>query len=121
MKIVIETIPHEKQRYDTVGDYWMDKDGTMQVRISEEDTEKGIFLTMIHELVEAFLTKYQGVNWNDIEEFDKKLLITKPDAEPGDDKNAPYYKQHHLATAIEMILAHELGINWENYNNYEKD
>jgi hypothetical protein len=33
MRINIEVIPHEQQRYPTVGDYWME-DGVQQVRIS---------------------------------------------------------------------------------------
>ena len=36
MKINIETIPHGDQRYPTVGDYWDDSDGVVQVRVSEQ-------------------------------------------------------------------------------------
>jgi hypothetical protein len=33
--ITIKVIPDSKQRYETSGDYWIDKRGTIQVRISK--------------------------------------------------------------------------------------
>ena len=31
MKMKIESIPHDEQRYPTVGDYWVDEHGVEQV------------------------------------------------------------------------------------------
>jgi len=28
---------------------------------------------------------------------------------------SPYDKEHHFATGVEILLAKELGINWEKY------
>ena len=34
MNITIKTIAHDKQRYDTVGDWWFDDEGDLQIRVS---------------------------------------------------------------------------------------
>jgi hypothetical protein len=36
--------------------------------------------------------------------------------EPGDDPRAPYYKEHFFATNIERMIAHEMGIDWNEYS-----
>ena len=61
MKINIETIPHGDQRYPTVGDYWDDENGVMQVRVSDMKDWRYEALVIIHELVEMFLTKHRGI------------------------------------------------------------
>ena len=33
------------------------------------------------------------------------------DAEPGDDPRAPYRREHRFAMLMEMLMAHELGID----------
>src|SRR5258708_6317856 len=118
MRINIKTIPHNKQRYDTCGDYWVDKRGTIQVRISEESNEKYEWLVLLHELTEMCLAKYQGVDWDKIDAFDIEFEKNRKgwdNSEPGDAENSPYYKQHHLATVVERLICHELELNWEEY------
>ena len=36
--------------------------------------------------------------------------------DPGFDSDAPYRKEHHFATAIEMLLAKELDVDWRAYD-----
>ena len=61
MKILIETIKHSEQRYPTVGDYWTDSDGTLQVRVSEMGDDRYALLVAVHEVIEAFLCQ-QGTH-----------------------------------------------------------
>jgi hypothetical protein len=113
VKIIIETIPHEKQRYDTCGDYWTDENGTRQFRISEMGDERYEFLVALHEMVEQELCRLRGVTESSIDDFD----MSHPDLdEPGLDPAAPYHIEHMTATEIEHWMAHEMGVDWEAYD-----
>lgn len=114
-KIIIQTIPHKKQRYPTLGDYW-ETNKTIEFRVSQSD-EKAEMLILIHELVEAFLTKVRKIKWEDIDNFDIQLDKINPELEPGDQKEAPYYKEHQIATIIERLLCFEMGLSWEEYEH----
>ena len=37
--------------------------------------------------------------------------------EPGDDPRAPYHREHEFAGCVERLLAHELGIDWNDYED----
>ncbi len=121
MKIIIETLPHEQQRYDTVGDWWIDPDGTWQLRVSELPTkwalfpEKFAFLVALHELVEMALCQAAGINQAKVDEFDFKWKEHDGIDEPGEDEDAPYYTQHQMAMGIERTVAAMLGVNWVEY------
>lgn len=118
MKIVIETIPHKEQRYETVGDYWWDEDGTLQMRISDMGNDNYAFLVAIHEMAEAWLIKHQGIKEEDITDFDKKYEAERPEgdeSEPGDDPTAPYHLEHGFATGIERMMCAALAIPWRDY------
>lgn len=112
--IFTQVIPHSCQVYDTAGDYeefhkhWV-------VRISELRNWKFEFLVLIHELVEMALTKANGVDWKDIDEFDKNGEGSQhPD--PGMLPHAPYHHEHVKATYIEQKVAKMLGVDWDEYN-----
>jgi hypothetical protein len=121
--IEFRTIPHAGQRYETAGDYWTDKEGVEQFRVSYLPDWRHGFLIFLHEVVEDGLCKDRGINEEDIKAFDIKFneevdeRLHDPDAEPGDDPRAPYYKEHQFATAIEKLFCHELGLNWQEYES----
>lgn len=115
MRIVIETIPHDKQRYPTCGDWWTDKDGTWQIRVSEMHQSKAEFLVAIHELAEMALCKAHDVDEDAITVFDTHWSSFGNILEPGDDFSAPYYREHQVACAIERFFASQLGISWPWY------
>jgi hypothetical protein len=69
-------------------------------------------LVAIHELIEATLCDQANVDEVDVTNFDVKFM---GDGEPGDSLNAPYHKQHRIATGIEVLLAQELGVDWQGY------
>lgn len=121
MKIQIETIPHDQQRYPTVGDWqWLDQH-TLIIRVSELTDWRREALVAIHELVEVLLCKERKISEQAVDDFDKKYERKRKaglkayQGEPGDHKFAPYRKEHFFATNIEALLAGELGVDWPDY------
>ena len=130
MEIHIKTIPAEHQRYPTVGDYWYDTEGVLQVRITEmpesispELAEFYTKMIIVHELSEEALTKFRGLTEPEIADFDKYYEMRREqglvpeDSEPGFDNNAPYLREHTLSTAIEMQMCAMAGLSWSDYDN----
>lgn len=118
MNITIEIIPHEKQRYPTVGDWQYDKNGNLKILVSKMHDERFEMLVAVHELIEVLMCRHDGVSQELVDGFDMEFEKNrKPDgdSEPGDDPAAPYHFQHSLATGIERILAVQLSVPWEDY------
>jgi hypothetical protein len=123
--ILIETIPHEKQRYPTVGDYFTEgSPGDKQLRVihvSQMDNPDYEFLVALHELVESYLVQKRGIPDQAIDRFDisfearRSAGLVPKHAEPGDDPSAPYYQEHGFATLIERMMARELDVDWDGY------
>lgn len=111
--ITIETIPHAQQRYETVGDYFRDAYGTLQIRVTSLGDRRSELLVAIHELVEQVLTEAAGIPNEVIDRFD----MGHPELDdPGADPRAPYHRQHTIATSIEMLLCAELGMSWADHD-----
>jgi hypothetical protein len=121
MKIHIETIPHEDQRYPTVGDYW-EQDGVEQVRVSKMKDWRYEILVTVHELVEMAITRHRGIPEEAISEFDIAFEKSREErltiGEPGDHPQAPYRREHFFATSLERLLAAELEVDWPEYERY---
>ncbi|MBV9081976.1 MAG: hypothetical protein JOZ62_04815 [Acidobacteriaceae bacterium] len=122
LRMHIETIPHESQRYPTVGDYWCDENGIEQIRVSEMMDWRYEVLVAVHEIVEMALTRQRGISEEGITEFDVKFEENKSKGlvggEAGDNVNAPYRKEHFFATNLERLFAAELGVDWFEYDRY---
>jgi len=115
--INILVIPHASQRYNTVGDYWIDG-GVTQIRISDLGNPDYESLILMHELTELMLCRKAGITIEMIDEFDfafAKRRATEDASEPGNDPNAPYYQEHQFATKVEKEMAEKLGVDWETY------
>lgn len=118
MKINIETIPHNQQRYPTVGDWFWDADEVLHIRVSALSDWRREALIAVHELVEVLLCKQDGVTTAEVDSFDKAYEGSRQEgdeSEPGDEPNAPYVRQHCIATGVERILAAGLGVSWKEY------
>lgn len=113
MKVVIETIDHVDQRYDTVGDWTYEADGTLRIFVSNMGDDRYAFLVGVHEAIEAFLCKQKGITGAMVDIFDMGF---KGEDEPGDDPKSPYFHQHQFATAIELQLAAALDVDWDVYD-----
>jgi hypothetical protein len=78
-------------------------------------------LVLIHELVEIFLMQHRKIVLDESDKFD--ILFEKEREEgkhgvidePGDDPRCPYGREHRFAENIERMLAHELGVDWNEY------
>jgi hypothetical protein len=119
MNILLETIAHEAQRYPTVGDWVLDGD-SIRIMVSKMEPEDYSFLVGLHELVEVWLCKKRGISQESVDAFDieyEKKRSEGDESEPGDDPEAPYYREHQFATEIEKMMAAELGVDWEIYNS----
>lgn len=115
MKITIEVIPHNQQRYNTPGDWQY---GTAQtgkdiaIRVSSCENQCHELLLMIHELVEAWLCQQQGITSESVDQFDMKFTGT---IEPGNLSEAPYHFQHAVASSIEEFAASTLCLDFADY------
>lgn len=116
MKITIQTIPHTQQRYNTIGDWLTDQvNGTVRIYVSSLGNWRYEVLVAVHELIEVFCCLHDGVAEESVTKFDKAFVET--DREPGDSPDAPYRKQHCIATGVERIFAACLGVVWVEYEN----
>ena len=113
MNIRINTIPHNQQRYETAGD-WQFLGDELVINVSDMDSFAGLneFLVGIHELIEAMLCRSYGIKEQEVDDWDKAHI---DDADPGAIPGCPYYRQHFLASIIERMLADELDVNWNDY------
>ena len=144
MKLNIEVIPHGEQRYETCGDWWVDNEGIVQVRVSRLSERKYEYLILIHELTEMFLelakrrTKPMPHSRltpkpphedrqlaeliflaDETDRFDKRYEDARPpddnESEPGCEPDCPVYQGHMAASAIENIAAMVLEVNYNKY------
>lgn len=128
MRIIIDTIPHKDQRYDTVGDWVFSKKGDLVITVSQMKDWRHEVLVAFHELVEAFLCKYNGIDEARVSAFDrayeelrKKYPVILGTSEPGDIVTAPYHEQHIAATALEKEFARFLEVIWSKYEKAVND
>ena len=120
MRITIETIAHKDQRYPTVGDWQWDASGNLKISVSDMGDWRYEALVALHELAEVLICKHDGVNQADVDRFDmdyEEHRMEGDDSEPGDSPEAPYNRQHCIATGIERIMAAELGVGWKAYDD----
>ena len=120
-KIIIQTVPDTHQRYNTVGDYYKDEAGNRIFTVSDMNNWRYEFLIAMHELVESALCESRNISDEDIDNFDIKFeeqrLLNPEIGFPGDDSTAPYFNEHQFATKIEKLIAEELCVDWNSYDN----
>lgn len=126
MKIEMKTIKQSEQRYETLGDWWRDENGVLQIRCTHLKNPDSEFLVMLHELVEVYLCEKRGISEKSVSDhdimFEKERSQGKHDdyAEPGDDPRAPYLKEHLVATIVENLVANQLGIDWKEHCEFQQ-
>lgn len=119
-KVSIEFIPHSLQRYPTCGDYWLDENGDLQIRVSLMGNVRSLLAVAIHELFESSGVIANQISMEAIDRFDMEFEKSrKPDdlTEPGDTPEAPYGHLHRLSTIVEMLYADAVELNWEEHEN----
>lgn len=126
MKIIIETIPHENQRYPTCGDWQFINSNYLHIKVSDMQNNDYAFLVGIHEAIEAYLAvKRSGAGVEKVlDAFDMEYENNRKEgdiSEPGDDPSCPVYLEHQVATGVERILAGLLGVEWQKYDQFVSD
>lgn len=112
LNVHIHSKPYRQLRYETYGDYESFADGSLEITVVQLPDWRYESLIALHELVEEMVTRARGITEPEILAFDLAHLEL---ADPGMDTRAPYHKEHVLATAIEMIVAQALGVDWAAY------
>jgi hypothetical protein len=118
-KILIKPINAENHRYPTCGDYIYDReDDTLTIFVSRMEDWRSELAVVVHELFEACACLHDDVDFTKIDSFDVNYELERDkgihpdDAEPGDDKAAPYHRQHVGATFVEKEVCHQLELPW---------
>ena len=117
MRIIVEMIKHAEHRAaagNTVGDYFLDDNNDIQIRISECPDWRVEAAVLVHELVELILVRRQDIALSDIDAWDKSYV---GDDEPGNHPRAPYHKPHVFAEIIERMIVRELGMEWQYHED----
>ena len=119
MNINIQVIPNDQHRPGISGaDWYFDQDRNLQVRVSKMSDWKREVILAIHEACEAILCHYNGVTQQSVDEFDRPFEEAKDNAtNVGDKTDAPYRREHCFATAIERIMAAELDVPFQDYDD----
>lgn len=115
IRIRIDSIAHYKQRYVTLGDWQNRPDGTIEIHVSAMPDWRYEALVAVHELIEVLLCNHRSVGETVVDKWDLDHLDS-PD--PGMERDAPYHREHRFALAIEQLLAHELDVSWQEYEQY---
>lgn len=121
MNVRIEIIPASEQRYPTVGDWTFEENDTLVIKVSRLSDWRREMLVALHELAEVVMCRHAGITQFQVDEFDMAFEKNRPPddtSEPGDHPNAPYRRQHGIATGLERVLAAEMEIDW---NDYERE
>lgn len=122
-KVTITIIPQAMHRYSTVGDWYYDPKGDIQINVSDMGDERASMLVAIHELVEIMLCRHAVpvITQLEVDEFDEHYEEERAKGnplfqdEPGDHVNAPYQQQHNFATSVERMVCAAMGIKWMDY------
>lgn len=114
----VQTIPHQQHPYETVGFWTRAPNGSWRIDVSRLDDWRYEYLVALHELVEMALCVQRGITEEAVTAFDVAYEATRLDgdtSEPGDNPDAPYVKEHAVASTIERLVAGELGVDWDAY------
>lgn len=124
LDIKIKTVPEASVRAEQSGDWWYDqkRQGRITVSVVGDTfcTESELAIA-IHELVEAFLCRRDGVTEQEVVDFDtlyeseRKQGRHHKDEEPGDDPRSPYRLQHAAAIHVERAVCLALDLMWKEH------
>lgn len=121
-KIIIKPINAENHRYPTCGDYIYDReDDTLTIFVSRMGDWRSELAVAIHEAFESCACLAADIDLVKIDQFDMQFERDRDAGkhgeteEPGDDKSAPYNKEHWGATYVEKMTCLRLELDWEQH------
>ena len=114
LKVVSQDEHREKF---SLGDYWIDSNGVLQVRASKLPDNRMSILLLIHELIEVLAAEHKGIPEPVTQAWDIAFEKRCPGstAQAGDEDDCPIREQHLLAEGIERIMAVVFGVSWKQY------
>lgn len=106
------TIPHKKQRYDTLGDYFQEEPDAITFCVTDCGDWRMEAMIFMHELVEYLLVLKAGIPIKEVDAWDLAHLDSE---EPGAEPGCPYRSMHEFAEAFERMIGSALGVGWTEY------
>jgi len=117
----LKTAPLTEIRNNQAGDWKIGKQViAISAQMSNTDSELAV---AIHELIEAWICKRDGITDEQVTEFDELFEKERKDGkhdqfdEAGDDPRAPYWSAHQSATDVEMLVCSALDLPWGEHEN----
>ena len=110
--IEVKVVKHSDQRYPTIGDWQFSQQGQLTIKVSDTDDAHMNFLIAIHEIIEAYLCRANGISAEMVDSHD---LENSDHPDPGSIPGCIYYREHMIATMIERVIAAELQMDWNDY------
>lgn len=129
-EINIKIIPHIEQSSGITGNWYTDKNGVVQISVSQMGDRRAEAMHVVHEIVEWASSIIDPTAMNDEitdiidDDFLKKREkgeLPEGHEEPGFGPSCLYSKGHHIGTAVEMILCQHYGLNWVEYDNHVRE
>jgi hypothetical protein len=115
MKIVISVIPHNEQRYNTVGDWQFALNGDLLINVSDLGNDYYNYLVARHEMDEAILCRRFHVDEEEVTKYDLANPDTAGNDTLSDNLDSPYFDYHNDALASEWQFGRLLGVDWADY------
>jgi hypothetical protein len=122
LNATLKSVPEKLVRSEQAGDWTYGPDGQMIATVVEDRfSPESELLVAIHELVECFLCRRNGVTDHEVVEFDNMWVDELKHGhhsnhdEPGDDPRSPYREEHQAATHVERAACSALGLTWEDH------
>ena len=75
MKVTIEVIPNNQQRYSTCGDWQWDGDN-LTISVSKMGDWRYEMLVAFHELAECLICRHRGIQQEQVDDFDTIVSIS---------------------------------------------
>lgn len=119
MNINIQVIENKDHRPGISGaDWYYDQKGDLQVRVSKMSDWRREMILAFHEASEAIMCRHNGVTVQAVDDYDRPFEEKKDNVtNVGDRTDCPYRREHCFASAIERILAGELEVPWQDYDD----
>ena len=118
---ILKTAPMKRIRNNQAGDW---KVGKHIVAISAKmDCSESELAIAIHELIEAWICRKQGITDEQVTAFDAMFENERNRGqhnlfdEAGDDVRAPYFDAHQRATSVENEVCSALKLTWSQHES----
>lgn len=127
-------LPPNQMRYNTIADWTTSAHGSaLTIYIPENDNPLYSWLLAKHETIEAEVCQHLGITQEAVDSWDIAFEAARQNigpahytlaecgcridvlSEPGDDAHCPYRQAHTIADTIELSLATEFNVDWDDY------